>query len=171
MAKLSQTRASSSARLTTNGRLSLLTYWQKECESGVCLAFFQVPSRPISLLKYCRSRSSSTNETKATGTFRYRATRRVNLSNSSSGRDLAELWREGRFVSMALDPEFVRANANGCCQTDSNRSRQGQYDCPLCRAETAPLCQSGGAVRLEDGSTGEAALAVEVVGDGGVDGR
>jgi hypothetical protein len=37
----------------------------------------------------------------------------------------------------------------GCCQTNSNSSLQGQYDCPLCRAETAPLGKSSGAVEFE----------------------
>ena len=36
-----------------------------------------------------------------------------------------------------------------CWQTNANQSTQGQNDCPLCRAETAPLCESGGAVCLE----------------------
>ena len=31
-----------------------------------------------------------------------------------------------------------------CCQTDSNQSHQGQYGCPLCRAESTPLGESGG---------------------------
>jgi len=58
----------------------------------------------------------------------------------------------------------------GWCQTNSNSSQLGQCHCPLCRAETAPLGESGGAVGLEERSAGEAALAVEMVGDGGVDG-
>ena len=47
----------------------------------------------------------------------------------------------------------------------------GQWDCPLSGAETAPLGQSGGAIGLEEVSTGEAAFLVEMVRDGGVDGR
>ena len=35
------------------------------------------------------------------------------------------------------------------CQTNSNSSLQGQYDCPLCRTETTPLSESGGAVKFE----------------------
>ena len=42
--------------------------------------------------------------------------------------------------------------------------------CPLCRAETAPLSESSGAVGFEMISLGETALLVEVVEDGGVDG-
>lgn len=57
-----------------------------------------------------------------------------------------------------------------CCQTGSNQSPQGQDSCPLCRAETAPLGESGCAVGLEDGSAGETAFLVEMVRDGGVDG-
>src|SRR6056297_4363352 len=57
-----------------------------------------------------------------------------------------------------------------CWQTNSNRSPQGQYGCPLCDAKVAPLCKSGGAVLLENGSGGEIAFGVEMVGDGGVDG-
>jgi len=37
----------------------------------------------------------------------------------------------------------------GCCQTNANWSLQGQRGCPLCRAEIAPLSESGGAVELE----------------------
>ena len=51
----------------------------------------------------------------------------------------------------------------GRCQTDSNRSQQGQLHCPLDGAEAAPLGESGGAVLLEDGSGGEAAFLVEVI--------
>ena len=40
----------------------------------------------------------------------------------------------------------------GSCQTDLNSSQQGQFDCPLCRTETAPLDECGGAVDLEEGS-------------------
>ena len=36
-----------------------------------------------------------------------------------------------------------------CCQTDENQSLLGQWRCPLCPAETAPLSESGGAVELE----------------------
>src|SRR6056297_3923622 len=57
-----------------------------------------------------------------------------------------------------------------CWQTNSNRSPQGQYGCPLCDAKVAPLCKSGGAVLLENGSGGEIAFGVKMVGDGGVDG-
>ena len=39
--------------------------------------------------------------------------------------------------------------AQRSCQTNSNWSLQGQYDCPLCRAELTPLRESGGAVELE----------------------
>ena len=35
----------------------------------------------------------------------------------------------------------------GCCQTNANQSRQGQDGCPLFSTETAPLGESGGAVR------------------------
>ena len=53
--------------------------------------------------------------------------------------------------------------SDGCCQTDSIQSPQGQVGCPLCRAETAPLGESGGAVGLEEGSAGETAFLVEMV--------
>lgn len=39
-------------------------------------------------------------------------------------------------------------SAEGCCQTNSNQSPQGQDGCPLCRAETAPLGESSGAVQF-----------------------
>lgn len=35
---------------------------------------------------------------------------------------------------------------DGCWQTNSNQSTQGQDGCPLCRAETAPLGESDGSV-------------------------
>ena len=57
-----------------------------------------------------------------------------------------------------------------CCQTNSNQSLVGQWLCPLSHAETAPLGKSGGAVQLEEVSAREAALLVEVVRDGSVDG-
>ena len=38
---------------------------------------------------------------------------------------------------------------SGCCQTNSNSSQVGQGSCPLCHAKTAPLGESGGAVKLE----------------------
>ncbi len=37
----------------------------------------------------------------------------------------------------------------GCCQTNSNQSLQRQDGHPLCRAELAPLGESGGTVQLE----------------------
>jgi putative transposase len=43
-----------------------------------------------------------------------------------------------------LDEMFVR-----CCQTNSNPSPKGQRDCPLFRAERAPLSQSSVTVHLE----------------------
>jgi len=45
-----------------------------------------------------------------------------------------------------------------------------EYSCLLFRAKTAPLGEGGGAVQLEEVSAGEAALSVEVIADGGVDG-
>ncbi len=36
-----------------------------------------------------------------------------------------------------------------CCQTNSKESQPGQYGCPLCSAEIAPLGQSSGSVELE----------------------
>ena len=36
-----------------------------------------------------------------------------------------------------------------CCQTNSNRSPNGRWRCPLCRAESAPLSEGGGAVGFE----------------------
>ncbi len=40
----------------------------------------------------------------------------------------------------------------GWCQTDSNQSLHGQDLCPLFRAKTTPLGESGCAVLLETGS-------------------
>ena len=54
---------------------------------------------------------------------------------------------------------------HGCCQTNSNSSLQGQYDCPLCLTETAPLNQSGGAVEFEIRSSREAAFLIKVIVD------
>jgi hypothetical protein len=51
----------------------------------------------------------------------------------------------------------------GCCQTESNWSRQGQDSCPLGRTETTPLGESGGAVGLDEISAGEASFLVKVV--------
>lgn len=45
-----------------------------------------------------------------------------------------------------------------CWQTGSNQSQLGQTGCPFCRAKAAPLGESGGAVGLEPGSAGEAAV-------------
>src|SRR6056297_2223506 len=56
------------------------------------------------------------------------------------------------------------------CQTNANLSRLGQGRCPLRRAEFAPLGEGGGAVLLEELSRGEAAIVVEMVRDGGMDG-
>ena len=50
-----------------------------------------------------------------------------------------------------------------CWQTNSNRSPHGQSHCPLCRAETAPLGKSGGAIGLKLRSTGVASFLVKVV--------
>ena len=62
------------------------------------------------------------------------------------------------------------AASGGCCQTNANYSLQGQSDCPLCRAETAPLSKGNGAVELEIGSGVEAAFLVEVIVDRRMDG-
>ena len=58
---------------------------------------------------------------------------------------------------------------DGCCQTESNQSLQGQVRYPLYRTELAPLGQSGGTALLEILSEGKAALRVEMIGDRGVD--
>lgn len=63
---------------------------------------------------------------------------------------------------------FAPRGAEWCCQTNANQSLQGQYGCPLCRAKTAPLGESGGAVQLESRSGSEAALRVEMVADRGM---
>ena len=60
--------------------------------------------------------------------------------------------------------------AERCCQTNANQSLVWQGYCPLCGAETAPLRESGGAIRLEVISLGETALLVEMVEDRGMDG-
>lgn len=84
-------------------------------------------------------------------------------------RDAAALLES---LGHVVEPARPGADTRGRrCQTDSNRSRQGQQGCPLCHAKAAPLCKSGGAVLLENGSGGETAFGVEMVGDGGVDGR
>ncbi len=56
------------------------------------------------------------------------------------------------------------------CQTNSISSQQGQDSCPLYRRKTAPFGESGGAVGLENLPTREAAVLVEMVVDGGMDG-
>ncbi|MEQ9422082.1 MAG: hypothetical protein RIF37_14560, partial [Rhodospirillaceae bacterium] len=64
-------------------------------------------------------------------------------------------------LSLAWDfLQFVSAPAR--YQKDSNQSPQGQGGCPLCRADTAPLGESGGAVDLKEGSAGETAFLVEM---------
>ena len=52
----------------------------------------------------------------------------------------------------AAQGNLFKSNGMGewrCCQTNANWSLQGQRGCPLCRAETAPLSESGGAVEFE----------------------
>ena len=56
------------------------------------------------------------------------------------------------------------------CQTDENRSLQGQQPCPLCRAKLTPLGESSGAVQLEVCSGIETALRIEMIEYRGVDG-
>ncbi len=45
-----------------------------------------------------------------------------------------------------------RNAARRCCQTNSNQSPNGQWHCPLCRAETAPLRKSSSTVEFKIGS-------------------
>jgi hypothetical protein len=58
--------------------------------------------------------------------------------------------RGGQQVAMSLEQKLEPAL--GWCQTVSNSSQLGQYCCPLFRAETAPLGESGGAIGLEERS-------------------
>ena len=67
---------------TTNGPASVTTYWQNECESGVCRRDAHGSARPCALLKNCRS--LSTSETRETGAPSSFAARRVSRSNASS---------------------------------------------------------------------------------------
>ncbi len=60
------------------------------------------------------------------------------------------------FMDNVVNAKKLRGKAKGMivtqnrwCQTDSNQSLQGQRSCPLCRAEVAPLGESGGSVELE----------------------
>ena len=70
-----------------------------------------------------------------------------------------------------FDKAISMVNFNlGCCQTNANQSLLCQCHCPLCRAEAAPLSQSGVTTGLEMIPLGEAALLVEMVEDGRVDG-
>ena len=73
----------------------------------------------------------------------------------------------GTYKCLERDVETAQLLAlpfpEGCCQTNANQSLQGQYGCPLCRAKTAPLGESGGAVGFEMWSAGEASFLVEVV--------
>ena len=78
----------------------------------------------------------------------YQRVRNVGLKDLTAGRDYSDR----------------------CCQTNANQSLVWQGCCPLCRAETAPLSERGGAVGFEVISLGKTALLVEMVEDGGMDG-
>ena len=56
------------------------------------------------------------------------------------------------------------------CQTNANSSQCSQAGQLSGRVELPPLGESGGSAGLEVLASGEAAVLVEVVGDGGVDG-
>ncbi len=58
----------------------------------------------------------------------------------------------------------------GCCQTNSNQSLLGQWNCPLFHTKFAPLGKSGTACQLEGVSAGERSLLIKMVVDGGVNG-
>ena len=51
--------------------------------------------------------------------------------------------REETFSLKTKDP------AEGCCQTDSNQSPQGQWCCPLFHAKLAPRSERGVTIALE----------------------
>ena len=65
----------------------------------------------------------------------------------------------------------LRGSGRRCRQTNANQSLPGQSHCPLPRAKTAPLFQSGGAGLLELMPASKAAFLVEVVADGKVNGE
>jgi hypothetical protein len=81
--------------------------------------------------------------------------------------------RSGQLAGGGVPPSDARSRPRprpGAARRIRTGLTKGSYDCPLPRTETMPLGESGGAVGFEEGSAGKAALAVEVVGDGGVDG-
>lgn len=85
--------------------------------------------------------------------------------------DPGSLRRPGGSNLRTPDTETVCSHRQWrCWQTNSNQSPPGQSHCPLFGAETAPFGESGGAVLLEEASTAEAALLVEVIEERGVDG-
>ena len=61
-------------------------------------------------------------------------------------------------------------SAGGRRQTNANQSQSAAKGRNLCRTKLAPLRESGGAVEFEIISTVKAALLVEMVKDGGVNG-
>ncbi len=63
--------------------------------------------------------------------------------------DLAAKSQVSRFVMLSTVGADNPDPDSRCCQTNANQSLQGQRSCSLCRAETAPIGKSGGAVQLE----------------------
>ena len=76
-----------------------------------------------------------------------------------------------QFRRLAIRYERRADIHEGCCQTDANSSRFRQVRQVSGGADRPPLGKSGGAVLLEELAAGEASIRVEMVGDGGVDGR
>jgi len=52
-------------------------------------------------------------------------------------------------IRMDVHCFLARILNKGCCQTNANQPPLGQHGCPLSRAKSAPLSESGGAVELE----------------------
>ncbi len=73
----------------------------------------------------------------------------------------------GGFVCDCANPEYL----GRCCQTNSNQSQLAAETANLSGTKLTPLAKSGGACQLEGVPAGERSFRVEVVVDGGVDGR
>ena len=75
----------------------------------------------------------------------------VKITLGPKGRNviLDKSWGAPRITKDGVTVAKEIELSDRCCQTNSNLSLQGQYDCPLYRTETSPLSQSGGTVEFE----------------------
>src|SRR6202041_3137370 len=95
----------------------MTTYWQNECDRGVCRSRLNGACRPCWLLKNCLV--SSTSDTSATGTPSSRVTIRVSRSNASSAAE------SGKPVSAsaARRAGFRKESVKGSIGARNNRTQ------------------------------------------------